>query len=313
MLKNKILIADVLHPNLRLSLLEKRINCDVVEDISSKDLLENINQYTGLVIRSRHSIDHNFIDKGKNLIFIARAGSGTENIDVSYAHSKGIKIISSPEANARSVAEHTLGMILSLINKFNKSSSEINKGVWDRNTNWGNTLKDKTVGIIGFGHTGSALAKLLMGFDVNILVYDKYKHGFETPYIKEVSLEVIRKHADIVSIHIPLNKDNQYYINQAFVTSFSKPIMLINTSRGKILKIKDLLYGLKNNFIKSAGLDVLEYENKDFESIFTEQKDLQQLLKMTNVLITPHVAGWTEESYQLHSEVLAKKIIKALS
>lgn len=313
MLKNKILIADVLHPNLKLSLSKKGIECDAVEDISSKDLLETIDQYTGLVIRSRHSIDRNFIDKAKKLIFIARAGSGTENIDSDYANHKGIKIISSPEANARSVAEHTVGMILSLLNKFSKSSFEIKKGVWNRNTNWGNTLKDKTIGIIGFGHTGSALAKLLIGFNVNILVYDKYKRGFETPYIKEVSLDIIHKHADIVSIHIPLNKNNEYCIDRAFITSFKKPIMLINTSRGKILKIKDLLYGLKNNFIKTAGLDVLEYENKDFESIFTEQKDLQQLLNMTNVLITPHVAGWTEESYQLHSEVLAKKIIHTLS
>ncbi len=278
---------------------------------SSKQEIETkIQNYQGIVIRSRFAIDKAFIDKAKNLKFIARVGAGLENIDCAYAQSKDIILIAAPEGNRNAVGEHTLGMILSLFNKLRKADTEVRNGKWLREDNRGIELDGKTVGIIGYGNMGKAFAKKLQGFDVSTVCYD-IKNNVGNTNCKQVSLYEFQEKADIVSLHTPETKLTINMVNQDFINAFKKPFWLFNTGRGKSVVTKDLVAALKAKKILGAGLDVLEYEKSSFENLFTSEKiptAFQYLLNAQNVLLTPHVAGWTIESKEKLAQTIVNKI-----
>jgi len=306
----KILIAEAAHNILIEKLSKEGFTCDYKPNIELFELGQIIKNYQGLVIRSKFIIDENFIDKTENLKFIARAGSGMENINVEYSEKKGIVCFNSPEGNRDSVGEHTLGLILSLLHKIQISDNEVKKGIWNRISNIGNELCEKTVGILGYGNMGSAFAQRLNGFETNVIAYDKYKSGFSDEYVKEVEYEEFYKHTDILSIHIPLTEETKFMINDQYINNFEKNIYIINTARGKIIKTCDLVKNLKSGKITGAALDVLEYEKTHFESIFSneESSDFNYLINSKNVILTPHVAGSSNASYRKIAEVLAEKI-----
>ncbi|MBI2279850.1 MAG: hydroxyacid dehydrogenase [Bacteroidetes bacterium] len=306
----KVLFIDSVHPVLEERLTKLGVVCE--HDYQSpKAVIEaKISHYQGVVIRSRFTLDNTFLDAATSLKFIARSGAGLENIDVVYAEKKGIKVINSPEGNRDAVGEHAIGMLLMLFNQLKKGDAEVRKGIWDREGNRGLELSGKTVGIIGYGFMGSSLAKKLVGFDCKILAYDKYKTGFGSTQVQEVSLEQLKAESDIISIHLPLTEETQYYVNTDFINSCKKPFYLINTARGNHVKVADLVQGLKSGKILGACLDVLEYETKSFETISKNQlpEDFVYLTQSEKVILTPHVAGWTVESYVKLSSVLADKI-----
>ena len=275
------------------------------------DLLQRKNEVQGIIIRARFFLNTEFLSNFPNLSFIARSGSGLENIDAAYCKAHHIQLFNSPEGNRNAVAEHALGMLLALMNKLCKANEQINRGIWKREENRGEELDGKTVGIIGYGNNGAAFAKKLRGFDVKVLAYDKFKQGFGDAFVQESTLEAIFNTADVLSLHIPQNKETVAFVNEAFINSFKKPFYLLNLSRGKIVHTESLIKALESNKIKAAGLDVLEYESKDFESIFANQLPaaFQYLLDSDRVLLSPHVGGWTKESYFKLSDVLADKII----
>jgi D-3-phosphoglycerate dehydrogenase len=256
-------------------------------------------------------LDKEFLSSAKNLKFIARSGSGLENIDQAYCKERKIELFNSPEGNRNAVAEHALGMLLSLLNKIPQGNRQVREGIWDREGNRGEELDGKTVGIIGFGNNGAAFAKKLRGFEVKILVYDKYKTGFGDHFVQECTLQAIFQQSDIVSLHIPLNRETKYFADEVFFSSFEKPIRLLNLSRGKIVNTKALVLALKEKKVIGACLDVLEFETKSFESFFEQHlpEEFQYLIHSENVLISPHVGGWTIESYFKLSNVLADKIL----
>jgi D-3-phosphoglycerate dehydrogenase len=275
------------------------------------ELLERRNEVHGLVIRARFFLNAELIASFPNISFIARSGSGLENIDTSYCKEHEIQLFNSPEGNRNAVAEHALGMLLALMNKLCRANDQINRGLWKREDNRGEELDGKTVGIIGYGNNGSAFAKKLRGFDVKVLAYDKYKQGFGDAFVHESTLEAILNSADVISLHIPQNKETLGFVDSSFIDSVQKPFYLLNLSRGKIVNTEALMQGLASNKIKAAGLDVLEYESKDFESIFATQLPaaFEYLLASDRVMLSPHVGGWTKESYFKLSDVLADKII----
>lgn len=278
---------------------------------SSKAEVETkIKNYEGIVIRSRFDIDKTFLDAAKNLKFIARVGSGLESIDVACAEGKNIALISAPEGNRNAVGEHALGMLLSLFNKLNQADSEVKKGQWNREANRGVELDGKTVGIIGYGNMGKAFAKKLRGFEVEVLCYD-IKENVGDQNAKQVSLEELQQKADVLSLHIPWTDLTDKMVNSDFISQFKKPFWLLNTARGKCLVTTDLVKALKSGKILGAGLDVLEYEKASFESLFLENelpKVLQELIKMDNVLLSPHIAGWTVESKEKLAQLIVDKI-----
>ncbi|PCJ89591.1 MAG: hypothetical protein COA57_01610 [Flavobacteriales bacterium] len=308
----KVLIIEDLHPFLKEELEKTDWQCNVQVGISKEKLKEIISTYDGIALRS-FKLSKEILEKAKKLKFIARAGSGMENIDVEYAESRGIKCINSPEGNRDAVAEHALGMLLSLFNNLNNADKEVRSGIWDRKGNWGVALQGKTVGIIGFGNTGNAFAKRLQGLDVKIIACDKYKTGFETDLVQEVDLKTLFKETDVLSLHIPLNDETKFMVNNDFIQQFNKSFYLINTSRGKVVKTDDLVEHLKSGKITGACLDVLEYEGELFEEIRNQKPEIRNssfdyLLKSEKVILSPHVAGWTNEAYLKHSQVLAEKI-----
>jgi len=305
----KILFVDKVHTFLSERLTKHGHKCVNAFLQSKEEIEKNINSYDGLIIRSRFKIDDSFLKKAVNLKFIARAGSGLENIDVKYAKSKNIYCINAPEGNKQAVAEHTIGLILSLFNNIIKSSEEIQNNIWLREENRGIELQGKTVGIIGFGNTGSALASLLSSFNLKILAYDKFlnKHKFRS------SIKQIYEDADIISLHIPYNEENKYFINAKFITNFKKSIYLINTSRGLCVNTNDVVSGMKNGKIKGVCMDVLEYETSCFKNLKLEKiaaKNLQYLNNSQNAILTPHIAGLTKEGELKISQVLLKKILQ---
>ena len=323
----KILFIDSAHSSLKQELEKHGFICD--EDfISSKAEIEKkILSYNGVVIRSRITIDRLFIDKlslslggGKKsgVVFIARVGAGMEHIDVAYAESLGVKCIASPEGNKNAVAEHALGMLLSLLNSICKANNEVKAEEWKREENRGTELEGKTIGIYGYGNTGSAFAKVLSGFDVKILAYDKYKNKFENEFVKESSPEEIFSQADILSLHLPLTSETNYLVNDAFVNKFKKNIYLLNTSRGPIVKTDDLVKNLKSKKILGACLDVLECEEISFEAVSPslrgQGEGVFDYLKSSNkVILTSHIAGWSFESSEKMARILAEKIIALTS
>lgn len=313
-MQKKILFLDSNHPAMLELLRGAGFVCDEDYSCSRDQLLEKIAGYDGVVIRSRFKLDASFLDAAKSLRCIGRAGAGMENIDFAYAESKGICCVHAPEGNRIAVGEHALGMLLSLMNNFLPADCEVRNGVWKREENRGTELTGKTVGIIGFGNMGTAFAKVLAGFDVKILVYDKYKSGFANDTIEETSLNEIFLKADVLSMHVPLTAETNGMINENFLNSFTKPIWLLNTSRGKVLDTSALIAALNSGRVKGAGLDVLEFEATSFESISSENfpASFQQLIQSDKVILSPHVAGWTHESHLKIAEVLAGKMIAVL-
>lgn len=314
----KILFIDTTHSLLQSSLIREGHACIDGTKLSREEILKSIHQYEGVIIRSRIVFDKEMIDAASKLKFIARAGAGMESIDVVYAESKSITCINSPEGNRDAVGEHAIGMLLMLFNKLNKADREVREGKWNREANRGIELQGKTIGIIGYGNTGSAFAKKLTGFDVNILAYDKYKKGFETKEIKESSLSEIFENADILSLHIPLNVETAFMVNESFLKSFRKSIYIINTARGRCLKTDDLVKNMKEGKVLGACLDVNEYEDTSFEkfeirnSQFEKGDTWQYLINSERVILSPHIAGWTVESNEKIARVLCEKI-KAVS
>ena len=310
--KMKILLLDKNHPLISEQLLEK--NFILEEDFISsyEQVLEKIDKYEGVIIRSRIPLDARLLEKGKNLKFIARVGAGMENIDVSKAQELGIKLINSPEGNRDAVAEHCLGMLLVLMNRLFISANEVKNNVWLREENRGEEIKGKTFGLIGYGNMGKALAKRLSGFGCEVIFYD-IKPNLSDGFAKQVSLEELQADADILSLHIPLNDKTHYIIDEKFISEMKKSFYFINTSRGKNVKTSALIEGIKSGKVKGACLDVLEYEKSSFENLELENDDLQYLLNSEKVIVTPHIAGWTHQSKIKLAQTIVDKILAEFS
>lgn len=303
--KKNILIVDDIHPVFIEQAEALDYRCDYQPTIKPEEAYEIIGRYDGLVIRSKFLVTKQVIDISKNLQFICRAGAGMDNIDEDYARGKGVLLINAPEGNMDAVGEHAVGMLLSLMNNLNRADAEVRQGLWKREANRGYELKGKTVGIIGYGFMGKSFAKKLAGFGVNVIAYDKYKTGFSDAHAREVSMEEIVKHADVLSFHIPLTSETNGMVDDEYFFHFRKPIFLLNTSRGKVVKTQAVLNGIKTGKILGAGLDVLEVEK--FPAL-GEQAWFEELRQSGKVLLTPHVAGWTFDSYRRISEVMAEKL-----
>jgi len=304
-----VLIVDEVHNVLLQSFDKNNIKYSYLPNITLDETINIISKYTGIIIRSKFKIDKKFINKATNLKIIGRVGAGLENIDVKYCNTKNIKVVNSPEGNRDAVGEHAIGMLLSLFNKLKNADTQIRNGIWDREINRGLELSGKTVGIIGYGNMGSAFAEKLSGFNVNVIAYDKYKNNFSNKFVKEVSLNEIFNKADILSLHTPLTEETKYLINTEFINKFRKKIYIINTARGASLNINNLVIAIKSGKVLGACLDVLEYENLNFENIITknESEDFSYLLKSERVILSPHIAGWTNQSYIKISQIIADK------
>ncbi len=302
----RILFIDTVHPFLKQKLEKQNYICDTAYNKSKAEIQGVIHNYQGVIIRSKFIIDKEFIDYASELKFIARAGSGLENIDIAYAESKNINCYNASEGNRKAVAEHALGMLLSLFNNLNKADQEVRNGIWRREENRGIELSGKTIGIIGYGNNGSAIAEAIKGFDITILAYDKYL----TEYPYKSTMESIYKQADIVSLHVPLTTETTYLVNDALIHKFEKDFYLINTARGKCIDTKDLVLALENGKIKGACLDVLESEKTSFENLKHEgfSAEMQYLMDSQKTMLSPHIAGWTQESNVKIAELLLKKI-----
>lgn len=306
----KVLFIDTVHPILQQRLEAKGVCCKDASELSKEAIQQELNDTDGIVIRSRFRMDAALLDFAPQLQFIARSGAGMENIDCDYCEQRNIQLFNAPEGNCTAVAEHALGMILALFNQLKKGDAEIRKGIWDREGNRGVELTRKTVGIIGYGHNGSAFAKLLSGFNCRVLAYDKYKTGFSNELVEECTLEQLYEQAEIISFHIPQNEETLFWANADFFSKVQQPFYLINLSRGKIVKIEALNKAINEGKVKGAVLDVLEFESASFENIFGNEipPAFKELLESEKVLLSPHVGGWTVESYFKLSDVLADKI-----
>lgn len=306
-----VVFLDTVHSILQERLERNGFTCIDATAVSREDCFPLLADAHGIVVRSRFPMDEAFLQHAPHLKFIARSGAGMENIDESYTQQRGIVCYNAPEGNRNAVGEHALGMLLALFNKLHTADRDVRKGKWEREHNRGVELDGKTVGIIGFGNNGQAFAKKLRGFDTTVLAYDKYKHNFGTVDVEEVDISAIFERADVVSFHIPQNAETQFMGSASFFALFKKPIYVLNLSRGKIILTSALVEGLKSEKILGAGLDVLEYEKTSFESFFEQEisPDFDYLLKADNVILSPHVGGWTHESYFKLSDVLADKIL----
>ncbi|MCX6183382.1 MAG: NAD(P)-binding domain-containing protein [Bacteroidetes bacterium] len=307
----RIIAIDSVHPVLYEELRKHGHVVDELTHLSGEELLSVLPQYEGFIIRSKFKITKEIIDACPKLKFIARSGSGMENIDLTYAKSKGIECFNSPEGNRDAVAEQVLGMLLMLLNKLKIADTEVRNGIWKRAENRGIELKGKTFAIIGYGQMGSAVAQRLQGFEMKVLAYDKYK----TTYNYQSSMEEIWDQADFVSLHLPLTEETRNIVNEEWLNKFKKNIFLINTARGQCVKTSDLVAALKHGKVRGACLDVLEYEAVSFENLNSKDlpEDFQYLIKSDKVILSPHIAGWTHESYEKLSTFLAKKIIDRFS
>ena len=310
----KILILDSIHPAFTQQLSAKGFVLVDGSQWNIEKVLLHINEFIGISIRSRFKIDKAFLDQCSTLKFITRAGAGMENIDVMYAEAKGIACINSPEGNRDAVGEHALGMLLMLLNRLKIADAEVRNNIWKRAENRGIEIKGKTIGIIGFGNMGSSFAKKLQGFECEILVCDPYKKIDQSafPFVKQVEMAQLFENTDILSLHLPLNDETVFLVDDIFINSFRKNIYIINTARGKNLRLADLVKNIKTGKVPGACLDVLEYESISFEKLDTANlpDDYRYLVGAENVILTPHIAGWTHESYYKLSAVLVEKILQ---
>ena len=309
----KILFIDTCHPLLFESLITDGHQCIEGYNLSYEEVSKMMPEVNGIIIRSRIQLDKEILEKAENLLFVARAGAGMESIDVGFAESKNIKCINSPEGNRDAVGEHATGMLLSLMNNLIRADQQVRSGEWIREENRGHELQGKTVGLIGFGNMGSSFASKLQGFDCKILAYDKYKIGFGNTLVREAGMQEILNEADILSIHVPLTDETEYFIDDSLLNSFKKKIYFINTSRGKCVRTDDLVKNIKTGKVLGACLDVIEYEDLSFEKIsgqsrFFENPSWQFLIKSEKVILSPHIAGWTYESNEKIAKTLVRKI-----
>ena len=304
----KILQLDKNHPLITEQLSAKGFEVD--DDFSSSydDVLKKIDAYDGIIIRSRIPIDRNFIEHGKNLKFIARVGAGMENIDGEFATKSGISLISSPEGNRDSIAEHVLGMLLILMNRLFIASNEVKNGIWKREENRGDELLGKTFGIIGYGNMGKAVAKRLSGFGVKVIFHDILPN-LSDEFAAQVSLDTLKNEADILSLHIPITNETHHLIDAQFISEMKKDFYFINTARGKNVKTSDLVEAIRSGKVRGACLDVLEYEKPSFENLEVENNDSAFLLQSEKVIVTPHIAGWTVQSKEKLAQVIVDKIL----
>ncbi|MGF1923627.1 MAG: 2-hydroxyacid dehydrogenase [Bacteroidia bacterium] len=306
-MSKRILIVDDLHPAFAEKARELGFEVDDRPLITREETLSIISAYTGIAVRTKFRIDKEILEAATNLKFVARAGAGLDNIDELAAKEGGIQLMNAPEGNCDAVGEHAIGLLLALMNNFRLADEQVRNGIWNREANRGYELRDKVVGIIGYGFMGQSFARKLSGFGVKIIAYDKYKTGFSDDYVREVSMEEIVKHCDVLSLHIPLTKETKQMVNEEYFFHFKKPIFFINTARGEIVHTAGLLSQLNKGKILGAGLDVLEAEK--FPSLGV-QPWFEELSHHDRVILTPHVAGWTFDSYRRISEVLAQKLME---
>lgn len=300
-----ILIVDDLHPVFIEQAEAQGYTCNYQPKFTLADTLNVIAEYEGLMVRSKFQVDQAFLDAATSLRFICRAGAGMDNINEDYARQKGVHLINAPEGNMDAVGEHAVGMLLSLMNNLNRADAEVRNGIWNREGNRGYELKGRTVGIIGYGFMGQSFARKLAGFGVSVIAYDKYKTGFSDRFASEVSMEEIVKRCDVLSLHVPLTSETNGLVDDEYLFHFRRPIFLINTSRGKVIKTQAVLNAIKQGKVLGACLDVLEVEK--FPAV-AQQSWFDELKQSGKVLLSPHVAGWTFESYRKISEVMAQKL-----
>jgi len=314
MVPKNILIVDSVHEDLTNRLNVAGFHCEINRTITQEEFIIAEDKYIGLVIRNRFPIDHRVLDSKKKLRFIVRIGSGVEHIDLASCKERGVACLSTPEGNAHAVAEHCIGLLLSALKHIPSADQEVREGLWLRNQNKGQEISSRTIGIIGFGNTGHAFAKLLNAFGCKILAYDKFNSGFTEPYIQEVSLDELCKTCDVISLHINYIPENYHFINKDFIKKCTRNPIFINSSRGLAVNTEDLVDALHNQQLSFACLDVLEYENVHLENAPLQDWEpaMKELAKMKNVILTPHIAGQTYESAERHAEIAYKKIISYL-
>lgn len=306
----KVILFDDFHRTIYDTL--KKWNFEVIDGrgFTTEDIKNHLD-INGIFIRSSIPLNATLLSQFKYLKFIARLGAGLENIDLNYCQQADIRVFRSPEGNRDALAEHTMGMILSLLNNINSANTEVKNGVWLREENRGIELNGKVFALIGYGFMGEALARRLSGFDVQVIAFDKYKSNFSDPYVKEVDMNYIFNNADFVSLHTPQSSETKKLVNSTFINSFKKPFFLINTARGQSVVLEDLLKGIENKKIKGACLDVMELESPSFERFsYTDDPTFKSLAQYKNVIFTPHIAGWTQESKEKMALVILDKIKK---
>lgn len=305
----KILITDTIHDCIIPMLTNGGFEVDYLPELSRDGILDILPKYVGVIIRSKTPADSNFMDAGGiSLRFIARSGAGMDQVDLEYAREKGIALLNAPEGNRDALAEHVLGMLLALMNKLRTGDAQVRAGMWDREGNRGIELMNRTFAIIGYGYMGEAVSRRLTGFGCEVLAYDKYKSGYGNEFVKETTLQEIYQQADIVSFHVPLTAETRFYVDDTFIESFKKKIILINTARGEIIRLSTILKYLNSGKITAAALDVLENERLD--ALSAEQSAfMKELTSFDQVLLSPHVGGWTVESYIKISQTLGRKIL----
>ncbi|MCF8235980.1 MAG: hypothetical protein K9G67_11440 [Bacteroidales bacterium] len=313
-MQKRILFIDTTHPVIREELEAHGFQCEFFPAYKRADFERIIHRYHGIIIRSKITLDKNMLEKAEQLEFIGRVGAGMENIDTEYAESHNIVCFNSPEGSRDAVGEHTLGLLLALARNIIRSDREVRQAEWNREKNRGFELKGKTIGIIGYGNMGSAFAEKLHGIGAEVIAYDKYKSAYGDNYVVETSLDEVFERSDVCSLHVPLTEETTYMVNRNFIDHFKKNIYLLNTARGKVLKTDDLVNAIKSGKVKGAALDVIEYEDMSFEKLGTEQLPytFQFLINSDRVVMSPHIAGWTQESKYKLGKVLVDKIIELL-
>ncbi len=313
-MKASVLFIDTAHPYLEEELSRKGFICKHFPGFEREEILRIVPDFEGIVIRSKIKLDREALDKAVKLRFIARVGAGMENIDQVYAESKGIVCLNAPEGNRDAVGEHAMGMLLTLLNHLCRVNLEVRKGIWIREGNRGTEIQGKTIAIIGFGNMGSAFAEKLSGFGANVIAYDKYKTAFSELYVKEVQMDEVFAEADILSLHVPLTDETRNLVDKDYLDSFKKPIYLINTARGQCVDTSALMDAIDNGKVPGAALDVLEYEKLSFENLDARglPEPFSRLINSNQVILSPHIAGWTHESNYKMAKILAEKIKKIL-
>lgn len=308
--RKKILFIDTAHPYLEEELTRMGFLCEYFEEYQRDDYAGIIHEYFGIIIRGKIKLDKEILQKATSLKFIGRVGAGMENIDLAFAESRGIACLNAPEGNRDAVGEHTLAMLLMLMNHLRKADREVRQGVWLRAENRGTEIQGKTVAIIGYGNMGAAFSRRLNGFGCRVIAYDKYKTGYSDEYVKESDMDTVFAEADILSLHVPLTSETTWLVNDVYLQKFRKPVFVINTARGKVLKTADLVKHMESGKVLGAALDVLEYEKMTFEDIdqSTLPADFQYLINSDRVVLSPHIAGWTHESHFKLAKVIVDKV-----